>query len=234
MSTSSRLVIGFLALSLALRDRAGRARRRRPDRDSRRPRARRARLAASGRHHQPDRPAGAGLDRDRTTTGAFRFGLLIDGDYTVAASLEGLGLDRAQGPDLGRARLRSVDLIAPLGDRGDDHRHLGGAAGQQVRDQRGGDHRERGVREPQLRRPQRAELARGAARRRPHRDLAPAGRHPGVGQRRPVAGERRPGRRRRHQLRAPRRRLAHLPADHLAHRHHDRDGRASRPSTGAW
>ncbi len=67
--------------------------------------------------------------------GDFRFGLLVAGEYTVGASLEGLGSTEVVVP-LGAGQRQQLDLSLGGRDRRDHHRHLGGAADQQVRDQR--------------------------------------------------------------------------------------------------
>ncbi len=67
--------------------------------------------------------------------GDFRFGLLVAGEYTLGATLEGLGSTEVVGP----ARRRTAPAARSLArrrDRRDHHRHLGGAVDQQVRDQR--------------------------------------------------------------------------------------------------
>ena len=73
-----------------------------------------------------------------TTTnedGSFRFGLLVGGEYTVGASLEGLGATELK-VSLGAGERRSIDLSLAWRYGRDDHGDLRGAAHQQARDQR--------------------------------------------------------------------------------------------------
>ena len=221
--TAARWMVWFAVVVLLSWRRRGALRRRPADRHPRGPRARRRGRTAAGRDHQPERAAGPDLVHHRRRRSV---PLRSAGGRRLhrRRHARGAGLDRDQGCARKRPRER-VEL------------KLGGTTAEQITvtseapliskfetsasatiESEVSSNLSFVARNVQSS----VEVLPGVVHTAQSRLQA---RHPGVGQWRPVAGERRLRRRRRHQLRPPRRSVAHLPAGDVADRDQDGDRR---------